>query len=151
MAEGKKKAFLQSLRSTLCKVISELPEKQVQSIVQNETLIDKMLEKAIVSAVSKETFVISKDKARQSAYSIIGNMEKCTHDLYEALPEGVQLIKLKAWDLAWRAEREKSKLAKDIDTQFVLSKKLRKEQVDHAQEKTVPEIECHGHPIVNSL
>ncbi|KAI5064779.1 hypothetical protein GOP47_0019474 [Adiantum capillus-veneris] len=87
MAEGKKKAFLQSLRSTLCKVISELPEESVQSIVQNETLIGKMLEKAIVSAVSKETFVISKDKARQSAYSIIGNIEKYTHDLYEALPK----------------------------------------------------------------
>ncbi|KAI5054670.1 hypothetical protein GOP47_0029815 [Adiantum capillus-veneris] len=107
MAEGKKKAFLQSLRSTLCKVISELPEKQVQSIVQNETLIEKMLEKAIISAVLKETFVISKDKARQSAHSIIGNMEKCAHDLYEALPEGVQLKKLKDWDLSWRTYRKR--------------------------------------------
>lgn len=55
-------------------------------------------------------------------------MEKCAKDLHEHVPEHVNVDRLRERDVQWRLKKNKRNCAWNIDTQFILSKKIRAEQ-----------------------
>ncbi|MCO5576773.1 hypothetical protein L7F22_030593 [Adiantum nelumboides] len=123
--QEQRKIFLTYLRSTLCAMVSGLNNRQMRATVENEALTEEFVEKAFSKAISLVSFLVLREKAQQSTYNIIGNMEKCANDLQANLSPDVDLEKLKNWDTNWRVEKIKCKQASETDTQHVFSKKMR--------------------------
>ena len=82
----------------------------------------------IIQSVTTKHPEVNTTKLRHMVDSAAGNMVKCAQDLGQDMPEGVDMAKLEMWRLRWRAEREKSKRANWIDSQYTFSKKMRFEQ-----------------------
>ncbi|MCO5558595.1 hypothetical protein L7F22_012181 [Adiantum nelumboides] len=123
--QEERKIFLTYLRSTLYAMVSGFNNRQMRATVENKALTEEFVEKAFSKAISLVSFLVLREKARQSTYNIIGNMEKCANDLQANLSPDVDLEKLKNWDTNWRVEKIKCKRASEIDTQHVFSKKMR--------------------------
>ncbi|MCO5547566.1 hypothetical protein L7F22_001017 [Adiantum nelumboides] len=79
--------------------------------------------------------------------SIIGNVTKCGTDLRDGLPVGVNFEILKEWDFQWRAQKAKTKHARDMDTQFFFSKKIRAAQAHRAISVEDKEITMQNAPV----
>lgn len=82
----------------------------------------------IIQSVTTKHLEVNTTKLRHMVDSAAGNMVKCAQDLGQDMPEGVDMAKLEMWRLRWRAEREKSKRANWINSQYMFSKKMRLEQ-----------------------
>ena len=104
----------------------------MESINENKALLKTFLQKVMVAILSTRATSTDFINAKKAIDSMIGNMEKCDVDLWEKLPSNV-IDNLKAWDVKWNVEKEKSSRASNIDTQSQLSKRRRVDQAKHAQ------------------
>ena len=128
-----KKAMLKAVRMTLCTKVSVLSPNEIATILGSSVNLQAFIREAIKNAASKAMFPFDDgEKVREVVDSIIGNMEKCVKDLHEHVPEHVNVDRLREWDVQWRLQKSKGTRARDIDTQFIISKKIRAEQARRA-------------------
>ena len=132
MAPANKKAVLKALRVALCDSIGSLSKKEIESTNENRALLEEFLQKVMVDVLSTRATSTDFINAKKALDSMVGNMEKCAVDLGEKLPS-IVIDNLKAWDVKWNVEKDKSNRASKIDTQSQLSKRRRVDQAKHAQ------------------
>ena len=133
MATDAKKSMLKALRISLCTKVSDLSINEIATILESSLKLQDFIKEAIKNASSKATFPFDdSEKVREMVHSLIGNMEKCAKDLHEHAPEHVNVDWLSEWDVQWQLQKSKGKRARDIDSQFIISKKIRAEQARRA-------------------
>lgn len=122
-------------RIIIVTIISSLELDDIQRIIANDTKYLN-LRQTMVDHELKSFPQLSADKVKEFIDSCIGNVVKAYKDLREKKPYDIDLAKLQLWRQVWMREKEKSRRADDIDSRFLLSKKMmiaQASQASHAE------------------